>query len=131
MRLKQRRNVLLPQPDGPISAVTCLSAMGIDRFLSARFWPYQKFRLSTCAFTLLTVRAWRVSSTAMLTRGVATPTACPILFEPGGERAGSSLRKPVSCAAAILLVVSMRMGSPVDLFAEAITNPDRHRIHQQ
>ena len=35
MRLKQRRNVLLPQPEGPISAVTCFSRISMLRFLSA------------------------------------------------------------------------------------------------
>ena len=33
MRLKQRRNVLLPQPDGPISAVTSRSPIGIEMSL--------------------------------------------------------------------------------------------------
>ena len=29
MRLSERRNVDLPQPDGPMKAVTCFSAMSI------------------------------------------------------------------------------------------------------
>ncbi len=35
MRLKQRRNVDLPQPEGPISAVTWFSWMGIEIDFSA------------------------------------------------------------------------------------------------
>src|ERR1700761_8207404 len=36
MRLRMRRNVDLPQPDGPINAVTV--ARGIDRFTRSRTW---------------------------------------------------------------------------------------------
>ena len=39
MRLSERRNVDLPQPDGPISAVTRFSAISIDTGPSAFFWP--------------------------------------------------------------------------------------------
>jgi len=35
MRLKQRRKVDLPQPEGPISAVTLFSYTGIETPLSA------------------------------------------------------------------------------------------------
>ena len=35
MRLKQRRNVDLPQPEGPISAVTWYSCTGIEIDFSA------------------------------------------------------------------------------------------------
>ena len=35
MRLKQRRNVVLPQPEGPISAVTRFSRISILTFFSA------------------------------------------------------------------------------------------------
>ncbi len=50
MRLKQRRNVLLPQPDGPISAVTWFSGIVRLMFLSAWFVPYQKSSFSAMAF---------------------------------------------------------------------------------
>src|SRR5216110_2797059 len=49
IRLKQRKNVLLPQPDGPISAVTRRSVIGIFKFFSACFAPYQKLNPSTDA----------------------------------------------------------------------------------
>ena len=39
IRLMQRRNVDLPQPDGPMKAVTALSAMSSDTSNSACFWP--------------------------------------------------------------------------------------------
>ena len=35
MRLKQRRNVVLPQPEGPISAVTRFSRISMLRLFSA------------------------------------------------------------------------------------------------
>jgi hypothetical protein len=35
------RNVDLPQPDGPISAVTDRGGTAIEMFLSACFFPYQ------------------------------------------------------------------------------------------
>ena len=46
IRLKQRRNVLLPQPDGPISAVTWFSAIGMLMSFSAWLVPYQKLSFS-------------------------------------------------------------------------------------
>ncbi len=44
MRLKQRKSVLLPQPDGPISAVILFRGMSMVRSLSASEGPYQTFR---------------------------------------------------------------------------------------
>jgi hypothetical protein len=40
-RLIERRNVDLPHPDGPMSAVTARGGMDIVMFLSACFFPYQ------------------------------------------------------------------------------------------
>jgi hypothetical protein len=40
MRLKQRKKVDLPQPEGPISAVILFSYIGMLTFLSAR-WPFE------------------------------------------------------------------------------------------
>ena len=40
MRLRQRRSVLLPQPDGPINAVTRLSGTFSVISLMARLEPY-------------------------------------------------------------------------------------------
>ena len=37
MRLSVRRNVLLPQPDGPMNAVTTLARISIEISVSARF----------------------------------------------------------------------------------------------
>src|SRR5580692_8853635 len=59
MRFRQRTKVLLPQPDGPISAVAWLP--GIFRLMSCKLWfvPYHAFRLitsmltPTCGFLLL------------------------------------------------------------------------------
>ena len=39
MRLSERRNVDLPQPDGPMSAVTWLGWMLSVMLSSARRWP--------------------------------------------------------------------------------------------
>ena len=39
MRLNERRIVLLPQPDGPMNAVTMFGWMPIVMFSSARFAP--------------------------------------------------------------------------------------------
>src|SRR5688572_18007666 len=44
MRLMQRRTVLLPQPDGPMMAVICLSWNGILTFSTAWNAPYHRFR---------------------------------------------------------------------------------------
>ncbi len=41
MRLSERRNVDLPQPDGPISATTDRSGMVSEMSQSACFVPYQ------------------------------------------------------------------------------------------
>ena len=45
MRLKQRKNVDLPQPDGPMNAVTSISLISI--LISKRAWesPYAKSKL--------------------------------------------------------------------------------------
>ena len=64
MRLKQRRNVLLPQPDGPISAVTWFSGMTRLMFLSAWLVPYQKSSFSAMALGAFALDALR-SSIAM------------------------------------------------------------------
>ena len=63
MRLKQRRNVLLPQPDGPISAVTWFSGIVRLMFLSAWFVPYQKSSLSATALAGVARAALRSSMT--------------------------------------------------------------------
>ena len=44
MRLKQRSSVLLPQPDGPISAVILFRGMSIVMSLRASAVPYQTER---------------------------------------------------------------------------------------
>ena len=69
MRLKQRKNVLLPHPDGPISAVTRRSAIVRFRSLSACFLPYQKSSRSTAALTWAGVDG-RVSSAGSRARGM-------------------------------------------------------------
>src|SRR5690606_38060540 len=56
IRLSVRRKVLLPHPEGPISAWTRLAASDIDTFLTAVNLPYIALRLSvrTCGVTSLT-----------------------------------------------------------------------------
>src|SRR5688500_12326499 len=49
MRLKQRSSVLLPQQDGPISAVTLFRAIGRVMCFRALKAPYQKERSWTWA----------------------------------------------------------------------------------
>src|SRR5437588_12714877 len=44
IRFKQRMKVLLPQPEGPIIAVTCRGAISIAMLASAWRSPYQAFR---------------------------------------------------------------------------------------
>ena len=39
IRLSVRRNVLLPQPDGPMNAVTTFVRISIEMSVSARFCP--------------------------------------------------------------------------------------------
>ena len=46
MRLRLRRRVDLPQPDGPMNAVTCRSGMSIEMSKSACLLPYQKEKLA-------------------------------------------------------------------------------------
>src|SRR5262249_5960611 len=70
MRLKQRRNVLLPQPDGPISAVTWFSGTASVMLRSAWFVPYQKLSLREAAFSLPTALAGR-SPIVIDTEGVS------------------------------------------------------------
>src|SRR6266536_4448254 len=41
MRFKQRRNVLLPHPDGPITAVTVCTGKGIETSLTTARRPYR------------------------------------------------------------------------------------------
>src|SRR5262245_15924519 len=47
MRLRVRRKVDLPQPDGPIRAITEHSGMISEMSHRACLGPYQKFRLRT------------------------------------------------------------------------------------
>ena len=51
MRLKIRRSVDLPQPDGPMKAVTLFAMIGIDTSWIAWKPPYQKLTLFTAIFT--------------------------------------------------------------------------------
>src|SRR5688572_14979607 len=44
IRLRQRRSVDLPQPDGPMNAVTCFSGNCSEMSKSACFSPYQTLR---------------------------------------------------------------------------------------
>ena len=45
-RLTDRNNVDLPQPEGPIRAVTLLRGMAIEMSCSACFAPYHRLKLS-------------------------------------------------------------------------------------
>ncbi len=47
MRLRQRSSVLLPQPEGPMKAVTSLGRICSEMSFSASLSPYQKYRLRT------------------------------------------------------------------------------------
>src|SRR3989475_11902141 len=46
-RFTERRKVLLPQPEGPIRAVTARRGMGTFTTNSASGWPYQKLYVRT------------------------------------------------------------------------------------
>ncbi len=74
MRLKQRRKVLLPQPDGPISAVTWCSGITRLMFFSAWFVPYQKLSFSALALGGL-ARVPLRSSITIESDGVSEPCA--------------------------------------------------------
>ncbi len=43
IRLRHRSRVDLPQPDGPMNAVTCFSGRSSEMSCSACFSPYQRF----------------------------------------------------------------------------------------
>ena len=81
MRLKQRRKVLLPQPDGPISAVTWCSGITRLMFFSAWLLPYQKLSFSALALAGL-ARADLRSSITIDSDGVSEPCALvsPCIF---------------------------------------------------
>src|SRR5690348_1567777 len=49
MRLNTRSRVDLPQPDGPMIALTCLSGRSMLMFFSACVSPYRKSRLRTAS----------------------------------------------------------------------------------
>ena len=53
MRLSVLRNVDLPQPDGPMSAVTWLTSMLRETPLRAWKSPYQRLTFSAVIFILL------------------------------------------------------------------------------
>ena len=74
IRLKQRRNVLLPQPDGPISAETWCSGITRLMFLSAWLVPYQKLSFSAVALAGF-ARADLRSSSTIDSDGVSEPCA--------------------------------------------------------
>src|SRR4051794_38043695 len=61
MRLSRRRNVDLPQPDGPISAVTERSGISSETPSRACLVPYQKFTLTAANFGCvpLSTTGWR------------------------------------------------------------------------
>src|SRR3990172_2744734 len=48
IRLSARRKVDLPQPDGPMRAVTCRSISSMDTPLTAAFSPYRMERSRVC-----------------------------------------------------------------------------------
>src|SRR5258707_5515994 len=72
IRLSVRKNVDLPQPDGPMSAVTCFSRMGIETSKSACFDPYQKLVRRTSIFTPASVLTFAAVS-ATTTLGTPEP----------------------------------------------------------
>ena len=95
MRLKQRRNVLLPQPDGPISAVTWFSGIEMLMSLSAWLVPYQKSSFSADAFGGF-ARSGLRSSIVMETEGVP---GCRVSVSPCIDAA--SLGRDTACVAAV------------------------------
>ena len=64
IRLKQRKSVLLPQPDGPINAVILLRGMSIVISLIARLDPYQTERHRVDSTTGSLVRVGPVEDAA-------------------------------------------------------------------
>src|SRR5512140_3719279 len=50
MRLRARRNVDFPQPDGPMSAVTCRSGSASDTRFTAALAPYEMVRSRASIF---------------------------------------------------------------------------------
>jgi len=55
MRLKQRRRVDFPQPDGPIRAVTFRSGTSTDTSSRALVSPYHRLSLSVAMMVLLSM----------------------------------------------------------------------------
>src|SRR6476660_8169742 len=69
MRLRQRRNVLLPHPDGPMMAVTVLAGNAREMFLTAAVLPKNAERY--CAASLVGRSAGSIASTRDPARGHA------------------------------------------------------------
>src|SRR3546814_2089950 len=73
MRFRQRRKVDLPQPDGPISAVTSLRLMSRSTCLSACFSPYNT--LTSRARILTGTAGWVTAAAEYTARGGPVATA--------------------------------------------------------
>src|SRR4051794_37403468 len=84
MRLRQRREVLLPHPDGPMNAV--ISLPRTSRLTSRSAWklPYQKPTSST-AKTVAGDTSSAVAGTATSGRMSGRPTACAVSGCPVGN----------------------------------------------
>src|SRR5262249_51186790 len=96
MRLKQRSSVLLPQPEGPISAVILFLGISIVRSFTAREGPYQTRRsrldstIGSAGSDGIAAGASAVGS-AVLRSGLVWKTLI-------GDLAGLGVRGPVSCS---------------------------------
>ena len=84
MRLTERSSVLLPQPEGPISAVTL--PRGTGRLMSKRacFSPYQRLK----SLTSRTASSARTSG--WTSAGMTRPAAMAASRSEGGENSRSS-----------------------------------------
>src|SRR5579884_760443 len=105
IRLSVRRNVDLPQPEGPMSAVTCLSRMGIETSKSACLGPYQKLSVRTSILTPA-FSSRRVAASFTTRRGTpaddvlkACPSCCPdrlrrVSIKPPCNEMAKALERP-------------------------------------
>src|SRR5262245_48783651 len=104
MRLKQRNSVDLPQPDGPMIAVTLRSGKPRSMFLSTCLVPYRK-------------SGWRASA---FNGGVA-----------GGGDAMASPSSPGRGKSVGFDVTLASMVSPLDPLAQPVPQPDGHGVQPQ
>jgi len=99
IRLTHRSNVVLPQPEGPIKAVTRPLATGIVISCRACFRPYHKLKFSTSRTgasrrTLSWINAWIEAPAAIAARRFASAGGTASTFGASVARTTESKAPP-------------------------------------